>query len=59
MNALKTFVHQIETFGKLESEYSTSICKVRYYRIDTVTRAVVYYKKDGKPKQASFMYGCF
>lgn len=56
MNALKTVVNQIETFGKLIAERDFYQCKAKHFRIDTVTTAVVYYTKDGKPKQASFIY---
>lgn len=57
MNSLKTFVNQIETFGTLIGEYRNEISIERRYRIDTVTVAVVFYTKDNKPKQASFIYG--
>lgn len=61
MNALKTVVNQIETFGTLTGEYtySNSYYPVteKRYRIDTVTTAVIFYKPNGKPKQVSFIYG--
>lgn len=57
MNALKTVVNQIETFGKLTGEYTYSHAAEKRYRIDTVTTAVIFYKPNGKPKQVSFIYG--
>ena len=57
MNALKTVVNQIQTFGKLTGEYTYSHATEKRYRIDTVTTAVIFYKPNGKPKQVSFIYG--
>jgi hypothetical protein len=57
MNALKTVVKQIETFGTLTGEYTYSHATEKRYRIDTVTTAVIFYKPNGKPKQVSFIYG--
>ena len=52
MNALKTFVHQIETFGTFIKEDKG----IKYYRIDTVTGAAIYYRDNGKPFRATFYY---
>ena len=56
MNSLKTFVHQIETFGTFLGETKLKDRIFKYYRIDTVTIAAVMYSKNGKIKQASFYY---
>ena len=56
MNALKTFVNQIETFGTPIEERAFENTRVKYYRIDTVTTAVVYYNGNGKPYRATFYY---
>ena len=58
MNALKTFVHQIEAFGILQSERRTKNTNhiIKIYRIDTVTSAIIIYSPNGKPKEARFAY---
>lgn len=56
MNSLKTFVHQIETFGTPLEERAFENTRVKYYRIDTVTTAVIYYNGNGKPYRATFYY---
>lgn len=57
MNALKTVVNQVETFGTLTGEYKYPHSTEKHYRIDTVTTAVIHYVPNGKPKQVSFIYG--
>ena len=56
MNALKTFVSQIEEYGNFIAEYKHDTCIERRYRMDTVTVACIYYVNN-KPRQASFIYG--
>lgn len=56
MNTLKTVANQVETFGEYitERHYTNTIAK--HYRLDTVTQAVIYYTKNNKVKQVSFIY---
>lgn len=54
MNALEIFANQIETFGTPTDEHSYGGLHVKYYSIDTVTMAVIYYNDSGKPLRATF-----
>ena len=56
MNALKTFVEQIKSYGKFKERLKLENCIIEYYRIDTVTTAIIYYNLNGKPYKATFIY---
>ena len=56
MNGLKTVANQVETFGEFISEEKHTDMIAKFYRIDTVTQAIIYYTKNNKVKQVSFIY---
>lgn len=56
MNGLKTVANQVETFGEFISEEKYTNATAKFYRIDTVTQAIIYYTKNNKVKQVSFIY---
>ena len=56
MNGLKTVANQVETIGEFISEEKHTDMIAKFYRIDTVTQAIIYYTKTNKVKQVSFIY---
>lgn len=56
MNTLKTVANQVETFGEYISECKYAEASAKCYRLDIVTKAIIYYTKNNKVKQVSFIY---